>query len=192
MSPARDAAAPIGPVETLTIERIRAVLATIPDPEMPVNLVDLGIIEEVRLAPQPSGGRIDVEVVVTPTFVGCPALYVIEENIKAKVSALHGVGDVAVRFVHSPPWSVERISDAGREELRRFGVTVPARGGTYTTADAAGQLVPLTISSGPEPIACPFCSSPQTRMESAFGPTRCKMIYYCDNCRNSFEHMKRV
>jgi ring-1,2-phenylacetyl-CoA epoxidase subunit PaaD len=100
----------------------------------------------------------------------------IEDEVRRKVAALPGVAAVEVRSRFDPPWSVERISPAGREALRRHGVTVP---------EAAPD-------AEPGPPHCPFCDSAAVHLDSPFGPTRCRMIYYCDACRNSFEHLKRV
>ena len=178
---------------------IRRVLAEILDPEMPINLVDLGIIDAVRVIGL-TDETLAAEIDVTPTFVGCPALTMIESEIRRRVGELPGIEQVTVKFVHAPPWSVDRISAAGRSALKRFGVTVPERGttgacGSISPAGAAGAkaggLVPLTISP-PAAVPCPFCGSESTELESPFGPTRCKMIYYCPACRNSFEHLKRV
>lgn len=180
----------------ITNERIRRVLETIPDPEMPISIVDLGLLHAVRVlrpdaehdasrgAPSPSHVRVEIDLI--PTFVGCPALDMIREQVCAKVASETGCRDVRVNFVHEPPWSVDRISAAGREQLRSFGVTVPDR----SSPGAAGALVPLTVS-GAAP-ACPFCGAAQVELTSRFGPTRCKMIYYCNACRNSFEHLKLV
>lgn len=225
---------------------VNQVLATILDPEMPINLIDLGIIAAVRIrsvvnaagipraavkadavSPGPSGGMsvtaaapAVVEIDVTPTFVGCPALAVIEREIRTRVGALPGVSRVAVQFIHAPPWSVDRISPAGRAALRAFGVTVPeqpaggappcrSRGPHSVNVNAVGAAlqaaaaeckpgasspnVPLVEISIPERLPeCPFCGSSETRIESRFGPTRCKMICYCPACKNTFEHLKRV
>jgi ring-1,2-phenylacetyl-CoA epoxidase subunit PaaD len=217
---------------------LRAVLCGILDPEMPINIVDLGIVHALRIEPQQSpepnradapndgaplrrtsahagpaaGGHVVVE--ITPTFVGCPALDVLRREIDERLRAVAGVSTVEVRFVNHPPWTVQRISPAGREALRRHGVTVPAgpsapRPGVDEQAASAlgavvGIPVPLTTSVGPrgvpggargaarDRVACPFCGSASTRCESTFGPTRCRMIYYCEACRNTFEHLKDV
>lgn len=142
------------------------VLRTIDDPEMPINIVDLGLIGDVRIVE--SGVAIDL----LPTFVGCHALPVIEEQVRKQVSALAGVTGVEVRTRFDPPWTVDRITPAGRETLRKVGITVP--------------------ETNNAPIRCPFCGSLKVQQESAFGPTRCKMIYHCEACRNPFEHLKRV
>jgi ring-1,2-phenylacetyl-CoA epoxidase subunit PaaD len=160
---------------------IREVLATIPDPEMPISITDLGLVEDVRV----DGDRVSVDIL--PTFVGCPALDMIRGDIETKVGALPGVDTVEVSFLYDPAWSVDRITEAGRESLRAHGVTVPERGGRL---DVPGHGGPTPL--GTSAVRCPFCDSDRTRLESSFGPTRCRMIFYCDACRNTFERLKRL
>src|SRR5262245_30185204 len=117
----------------ISLDAAQSVLQSVLDPEMPINIVDLGIVADVRV----SNGLVEVD--VTPTFVGCPALDVLRDDIVSKLRAA-GAAAAAVRFVHDPPWSVERISAAGREGLKLHGVTVPARGAPSSSAG----LVPLT------------------------------------------------
>jgi ring-1,2-phenylacetyl-CoA epoxidase subunit PaaD len=146
------------------------VLRTIDDPEMPINIVDLGIVGDVRIEEErvnPEASRVEVDLL--PTFVGCIALPAIESEIRHKLAQLPGVTAVDVTARFDPPWTVDRISEAGRETLRKHGVTVPA--GT---------------------LHCPFCGSTDVRLDSPFGPTRCRMIYYCEQCRHPFEHLKRL
>jgi ring-1,2-phenylacetyl-CoA epoxidase subunit PaaD len=185
----------------VTEQAILNVLRTIDDPEMPINIVDLGIIEGIRVAPYRSQGgagsgtpatadtavahgkregqeTVKVVVEVLPTFVGCPALLVIEDEIRKRVGSLAEVSEVAVNFRFDPPWTVDRISSTGRESLRKFGVTVPQR--------------ELEREQGGQAPLCPFCGSHEVTLESSFGPTRCRMIYHCEACRNPFEHLKRV
>ncbi len=180
-----------------TRETIMNVLRTIPDPEMPISIVDLGLIEDVnvnqRRLEDAGDDRACVEIVMLPTFVGCPALDMIAGDVKAKVGAIEGVDAVEVRWVFDPRWSVDRISEAGRVSLKAHGVTVPERGSHLPVAGhAIGEnghtLVQLTTSAVP----CPYCGSRSTTLESPFGPTRCRTIHYCEKCRNSFEHLKRV
>ena len=167
----------------VTKEAVLQVLHTINDPEMPISIVDLGIVENVEieasasrdaLAPRvagPSCAKVIIDLL--PTFIGCPALQAIEEEVRRRVGAVPGVAQAVVHFRFDPPWTVDRISPRGREALRQIGVTVP------------DQQQPAAPS-------CPFCGSAGVHLESPFGPTRCRMIYYCDSCRNSFEHMKSV
>jgi ring-1,2-phenylacetyl-CoA epoxidase subunit PaaD len=158
-------------------------LGDVRDPEIPpCAITDLGIVEAVRVRPDV------VEVDLLPTFAGCPALDVIREDVVAAVSAVAGDRDVQVRFVNAPAWTSDRISPAGREAMRTYGLTPPAAG-------AKGPvLVPIgTLGRGgedPSPAACPFCGSRETVRESAFGPTLCRATHYCRACRNPFEAFK--
>jgi ring-1,2-phenylacetyl-CoA epoxidase subunit PaaD len=155
-------------------QQVNDALQTINDPEMPISIVDLGIVDRITIGPEGT-----VEVDLLPTFVGCPALPVIENTICEKVGSLSGVRSVQVQVKYEPAWSVDRISEAGRQSLKRFGVTVPhAR--CHESREEEQRLT------------CPFCGSPRVRLESPFGPTRCRMIYYCEACRHPFEHLKRV
>jgi ring-1,2-phenylacetyl-CoA epoxidase subunit PaaD len=164
------------------------VLRTIPDPEMPISIVDLGIVGEIRIERADADSRVAVEIDILPTFVGCPALEMIARSITEKVGGLPGIARTDVRFVYDPPWTVDRISPQGRASLEAHGVTVPESGGTLPVPGHHGGAVELRASA----IRCPFCGSDRTTIESMFGPTRCRMIYYCNACRNAFEHMKRV
>jgi ring-1,2-phenylacetyl-CoA epoxidase subunit PaaD len=198
----------------ITESDILSALRGVLDPEMPINIVDLGMVEGIDLqATEPrsheatEGGqqgtgkraaRTDhvrsarVRVDILPTFVGCPALDMIRDDIRDRLLSLPGVQDVSVRFLNNPLWSTDRITEAGRASLKQHGVTVP----TTCRADGATtrlpEFVPLTVSRPNEPSPCPFCDSPDTILESRFGPTRCRTIYYCPSCKNSFERLKRI
>ncbi|MEM7227413.1 MAG: 1,2-phenylacetyl-CoA epoxidase subunit PaaD [Planctomycetota bacterium] len=170
-----------------THDEIQSVLQSIDDPEMPISIVDLGLVEDVQVHDGGDGQRVDV--VILPTFVGCPALDMIRDLIRTGISSLDGVEDVNVEFVYEPAWNVDRITDAGRASLAEHGVTVPDRGDRL---GLAGGVAAPTVTIRTSAIPCPFCGSSSTELDSPFGPTRCRMIYYCRACRNSFEHLKRV
>src|SRR5262249_39333165 len=119
---------------------------------MPISIVDLGLVERIELKPASPNGIV-VSIDILPTFVGCTALPVIENEVRGRVAQLHGVAAVDVHIVYSPPWSVDRISLSGRESLRRHGVTVPQAGD----------------ENAAQPPTCPFCGSKEVRQESAFG-----------------------
>jgi ring-1,2-phenylacetyl-CoA epoxidase subunit PaaD len=148
-------------------------IESVTDPEIPVlSVVDMGIIAGVRMTDR------HVTVDVTPTFVGCPAIDMIRDNIKHALAAI-GENEVDVNIVFDPPWTSDRMTKAGRRKLKEIGFSPPVRG-----------LVQL--GGAAPPIPCPHCSSNQTVMESMFGPTLCRAIYYCRSCRQSFEHFKTV
>lgn len=154
-------------------ERVWQALEGVMDPEIPVvSVVDMGIIRAVGV------GVEGVTVTMTPTFSGCPALDVMRRDIMAAVREL-GVGQVTVQVVLHPPWSTEWISEAGRERLRRFGLAPPPRHG--------GQIASVAFFDLAE---CPRCGSTNTSLRNAFGPTLCRMIWYCNECRDAFEQFK--
>lgn len=157
------------------VRRAWAALEAVRDPEIPpVSVVDLGVIAAVRV----EGGSLVVE--MTPTFVGCPAVELMRQEI-IRVLAEQGEEHTAVRLVFDPPWTSERITPAGREKLLAFGLAPPG------TRPAAGEeLVQLEV------VRCPYCGSLDTALESIFGPTLCRSIHYCRACRQSFEHFKPV
>lgn len=175
----------------LSVSRLRVweALAEVADPEIPaVSIIDLGIVKDVHVDED------RVEVTCLPTFVGCPALEIIQEDIESAVRKIGGVPDV--RFVHQPPWSTERITDEGRRKLRDYGLAPPHSG------DPMPESGSLAESSGPSsfsvrvtllsPGECPYCGSRDTVMENPFGPTLCRATCYCRSCRNPFEKFKRV
>ena len=115
----------------VTEEEVLDALRSVLDPEMPINIVDLGIVDVVRIEPE---GKVIVDIL--PTFVGCPALHVIEDQVRKRIAKLSGVKDVEVRIRFDPPWTVDRISGAGRDALQRVGITVPGSAGWTVTCSA--------------------------------------------------------
>ena len=156
-------------------------LARIPDPEIPgISVVDLGVIGSVAVQPD----RVRVELL--PTFVGCPAIGVMQEQITERIGALGVAPTVDVVVTMDPPWTSDRITPNGRERLRLSGFAPPA---PLPAGPALGVLAELAVL----PIAeCPYCGSRNTTMENAFGPTLCRAIYHCADCRQPFEQFKRV
>lgn len=157
----------------LTAQDVREALAEVMDPELPVvSVVDMGIVRDVEVSPE------GVTVTMTPTFSGCPALDVMRRDIETAVRGL-GAEQVTVRVVLHPAWSTEWITDAGREKLRRFGLAPPPR--------HAGD--PATVAFF-DLAECPRCGSTHTTLRNAFGPTLCRMIWYCHDCQDAFEQFK--
>jgi ring-1,2-phenylacetyl-CoA epoxidase subunit PaaD len=160
----------------VTAERVWAALAEVDDPEIPViSLVDLGVIRSVQV----EGERVHVE--FTPTFLGCPALEVMRAQMTQKIEELGGEADVEV--VTDDSWSTDLITPAGREKLRAAGFAPPA-----PCEAGAPKLVQLRSSV----FRCPYCGSTETTLENIFGPTPCRSIRYCTNCRQPFEQFKTI
>jgi ring-1,2-phenylacetyl-CoA epoxidase subunit PaaD len=151
-------------------------LAEIPDPEIPVvSLVDLGVVRDVAVEDK----RVRVD--FTPTFLGCPALEVMRDAMAAKIRALGAEPEIRVRT--DDAWSTDRISAAGREKLRAAGFAPPA-----PRANGGPTLVELRSAV----FRCPYCGSTETRLENLFGPTPCRSLRYCANCRQPFEQFKTL
>ena len=156
-------------------------LAAIPDPEIPaIGLVDLGVIGSVTV------GDHRVEVELLPTFVGCPAIGVMQERITERIGALGVADEVEVRISFRPPWTSDRITPAGRERLRLSGFAPPQTGPMPLGVDALEELTVLAVAE------CPYCGSRNTTLENPFGPTLCRSIYHCADCRQPFEQFKRI
>ena len=156
----------------------RAVLAAldeVADPEIPaVSIVELGMIERIDVEPD----RLRVELL--PTFVGCPALEVIRDAVTQRLGEFGRPVDVETSF--ATPWTSDRISPAGREKLRRSGFAPPPHIGS-------GRALPML---GEAPVQCPYCGSARTTLENVFGPTQCRSIRHCADCRQPFEAFKPV
>jgi ring-1,2-phenylacetyl-CoA epoxidase subunit PaaD len=152
-------------------QRVWEVMEEIADPEIPVlSLVEMKVIRDVKVDDQ-------VTVVFSPTYVGCPATAAIMQEIRTRLREA-GFGEVRIETTFSPPWSTDLLDESTREKLRAFGIAAPP----HNARDLAAALM--------EPVPCPSCSSTETRLESSFGSTLCRQIFYCTHCRQSFERFK--
>ncbi len=170
---------PLPPMASAADRRAHAwhVLDGVLDPEVPaLSVCDLGIVRELRLAAQGTG----LEVVLTPTYSGCPATELISDNVRAALRAA-GHGPVTVTLQRAPAWTTDWISDAGRDKLRRYGIAPPG---------ACADAQPIHLMS--RGVVCPRCDSSRTERLSAFGATACKSLYRCLACREPFEHFKPI
>jgi ring-1,2-phenylacetyl-CoA epoxidase subunit PaaD len=161
-------------VENVSREQVLEWLSKVPDPEVPaLSITDLGIVRDVVV----NG---EVTVALTPTYTGCPATEVIEQSV---IDALHehGIKDVVIDRVLSPPWTTDWISDEGREKLREYGIAPPQPGASKRA-----------MLQGERAIACPRCSSLDTSLVSEFGSTACKASYKCTACLEPFEYFKCI
>jgi ring-1,2-phenylacetyl-CoA epoxidase subunit PaaD len=160
----------------VTAERVWAVLAEIPDPEIPtVSVVDLGVIRTVEV----EDGRVRVE--FTPTFLGCPALEVMRDQMADRIRTLGA--EPKIEVVQDGSWSTDRITPEGRRKLRESGFAPPA-------PREAGP--PTLVQLESRAFRCPYCGSTDTRLENIFGPTPCRSIRYCPSCRQPFEQFKTI
>jgi ring-1,2-phenylacetyl-CoA epoxidase subunit PaaD len=176
------------PLET----ELRRLAGSVPDPELPVlTLEDLGVLRAVHLRTPDS-----VEVELTPTYTGCPAIEAMSTDIE-QILHEHGIRQVTVRTVLSPAWSTDDISDEGRRKLREFGIA-PPRGGRPTHTGPVpielGTTRTTTTTTAPalEPIQCPHCGSAATELLSRFSSTACKALRRCLSCREPFDHFKEL
>lgn len=157
-------------------QHIIDLLAQIPDPEIPViSITELGVVRGVNI----DGPH--VEISITPTYSGCPAMKQIEKDI---VSTLHSQGfeDVVVKTVFNPPWTTDWIPEAAREKLRRYGIAPPE----HTTQDKSW------LTGKHKVVACPHCGSIHTELVSQFGSTACKALYKCLDCLEPFDYFKCI
>ena len=157
---------------TVETDQIYSWLEEVKDPEIPVlSLVDLGVITNITAGP--NGVRIEL----TPTFVGCPALDMMKSEI---IEVLHGKGidEVEVEVTFREIWTSDRISEKGKAALKKFGLSPPPSRQIFTDLEVL------------EHAACPRCDGTNTEMKSAFGPTLCRSIHFCFDCREAFEQFK--
>lgn len=156
-------------------KKIWEILESVCDPEIPVlTVADLGIVRAVNIAEDGA-----TEVVITPTYSGCPAMNTIEINIRAALED-RGYSNVRVRSVLSPAWTTDWISEQGREKLRAYGIAPPVG----RSSDKS------SLFSEAKSVACPRCNSTDTRMLSQFGSTACKSLYQCNSCKEPFDYFK--
>lgn len=158
-------------------------LREVPDPEIPaISVVDLGVIGEMWFESSEMGERLVVDLL--PTFVGCPATEVMRDRVGERLRAMELADEVEVRLTFARGWSSDRISPAGREALRASGFAPPP--------SAVASLVELAQFPGLPSAECPYCGSRNTALENPFGPTLCRSIHHCADCRQPFEAFKPV
>jgi len=159
-------------MNTPSVAQLYNWLDDVKDPEIPVlSLVDLGVITSIKV----EGEKVYVE--MTPTFVGCPALEVMKQEI-ASALRRRGIAEVEITVSFREPWSSEKISQRGKEALKKFGISPPPAGKIFTDL----QLL--------DHAECPRCSGTRTEIKNVFGPTLCRSIHYCLDCREAFEQFK--
>jgi ring-1,2-phenylacetyl-CoA epoxidase subunit PaaD len=162
-----------------TRDALLAVLDEVMDPEVPVLSVrELGIVRDVHVD---AAGT--VTVTVTPTYSGCPAIRVIEQDILAALEQA-GYPDARVRTTYAPAWTTDWIAPEAKAKLKAYGIAPPGR------ASSDGDLVQLLRRRAA--AQCPYCDSYDTELRSEFGSTACKAVCWCRSCRQPFEEFKSI
>ena len=164
------------------------ILETVADPEVPVlSVIDLGVVREIIITSTLPSVQVaksiegwGVELLVTPTYTGCPAMDVMKINIRMALLS-EGFTDIKITQVLSPAWTTDWMSETGKEKLKAYGIAPPHHKQAVCTPDSFQEE---------ETIACPLCNSFHTRLVSQFGSTACKALYQCLNCKEPFDYFK--
>lgn len=159
-------------MKTITAGEVLEWLEEVKDPEIPVlSLNDLGVITAVTV--EGDGVRIEM----TPTFVGCPALDMMQSEIREALIK-RGVSKVEIKVSYKEAWTSDKISEKGRDALKKFGLAPPPARQLFTDLDVLKHAL------------CPRCGQSNTELRNTFGPTLCRSIHYCNDCREAFEQFK--
>lgn len=162
-------------VHTIDKKTIYKYLGEINDPEVPVlSIIDLGIVRDVKMNDH------ELEVVITPTYTGCPAMDMITATIKIQLATL-GFKKVKVTQILSPAWTTEWMSEEGKRKLKEYGIAPP---------NPKQQVCDQKLFAEAEAVQCPHCNSYHTYRISEFGSTACKALYQCDDCKEPFDYFK--
>ena len=158
-------------IESAGIEKkIWDILETVCDPEIPVlSILDMGIVRQIKINPD------EVEVIITPTYSGCPAMDAISMDIRLKLLE-HGYKKINITSILSPAWTTDWMSEEGKRKLKEYGIAPPQRSGGLNSPDRLPT--------------CPQCNSTNTRLLSQFGSTACKALYQCNDCKEPFDYFK--
>ena len=162
-------------VKNIEDQKIWKLLEEVTDPEVPVlSVIDLGIIRNVKIKDAV------IEIAITPTYSGCPAMDMISMNIKL-VLIEHGYKNVKITSVLSPAWTTDWMSEGGKEKLKAYGIAPP---------NPKQVVCDTRLFADEEAIQCPLCNSYRTKRVSEFGSTACKALYQCQDCKEPFDYFK--
>ncbi len=160
---------------TIEQKKVWAILETVTDPEVPViTITDLGIVRDVKIIDD------EIEVIITPTYTGCPAMDMIAMNIKLALIE-NGFKNIKVTSVLSPVWTTDWMSEAGKIKLKEYGIAPP---------NPRQQVCNNDLFAPHETVQCPHCNSYLTHRISEFGSTACKSLFQCDDCKEPFDYFK--
>ena len=162
-------------------EKIWKILEEVKDPEVPVlSIIDLGIVREVEFPSSSSAGEdLGVRLTITPTYSGCPAMDVIQMDIRLKLLE-RGYKNISIQQSLSPAWTTDWMTEEGKRKLKEFGIAPPNPKQQFCSPEMFQQ----------EAVQCPLCDSFHTEMISQFGSTACKALYRCLDCKEAFDYFK--
>jgi ring-1,2-phenylacetyl-CoA epoxidase subunit PaaD len=162
-------------IANINKQEIMDSLSEVLDPEVPVlNIVELGIIRDIVV------DKDLVTIIITPTYSGCPAMKVIEDDIISKMKE-KGIENIKIKTILSPAWTTDWMEDTAKQKLKEYGIAPPE-----------GSPDKRFLFSTPKTIHCPFCNSTNTILKSQFGSTACKSLYYCNDCKEPFDYFKCI
>lgn len=160
-----------------TKENIYSLLSEIPDPEIPViSIVELGVIRDVKFSDDKN-----IEVTITPTYSGCPAMKQMEDDVRSKLKD-NGFETVKINTVYNPAWTSDWLSAEAKLKLQQYGIAPPEE----STNDKS------FLTGKTKNITCPRCKSTNTHLVSQFGSTACKALYKCNDCLEAFDYFKCI
>ncbi len=160
----------------ITAEYIKEELKQVKDPEIPtISIVDLGIVTGIDILENN-----DIHVTLTPTFAGCPALRLMEDMVVDHLSTYPELGKITVETSFETTWTTDLITEEGHAAIKKHGLAPPVR----NCSNISMKVLEATN--------CPYCDSDNTSMKSPFGPTLCRSLHYCNNCKQAFEGFKPV
>ena len=155
-------------------EKLWHILGEVADPEVPVlSILDLGIVRDLSY----TDGKVNI--IITPTYSGCPAMDVISMDIRLKLIE-KGYRNIAVQQQLSPAWTTDWMTEEGKQKLKAYGIAPPNPKQQFCTTDMFAE----------EAVQCPRCGSHHTKLVSQFGSTACKSMYQCQECKEAFDYFK--
>lgn len=160
----------------MTEEQAYLLLQQIPDPEIPViSIVELGVVRSVAVVGNTA------EVIITPTYSGCPAMKQMEDDVRRKLLD-NGIESVNIKMVYAPAWTTDWLSDGAKLKLQQYGIAPPEE----STSDKS------FLTGKPKSVTCPHCKGKNTHQVSQFGSTACKALYKCNDCLEAFDYFKCI
>lgn len=152
----------------ISLDKVWQILETVCDPEVPVlTIIDLGIVRDVKINDEA------IEIIITPTYTGCPAMDMIAMNIRLALSE-NDFPQVKITSVLAPAWTTDWMTEAGKQKLKAYGIAAPDK----------------KFDIPADGVQCPQCNSTNTKLVSAFGSTACKALYQCNDCKEPFDYFK--